>query len=128
MIRTHRGLGLRPEEVVVSVEAIASGSRRELWSAGNALIISLRYISRRAMLVCRDYRAIAQVAVSISAETLIGSVNHLDRGAKHITGSALSDDEFGLRRIGLNLAAQSQNLDVDRTVVDFIVVHAARFQ
>jgi hypothetical protein len=120
-------LGLRLEEVVVSVEAIASGSR-ELWSAGNALIISLRYISRRAMLVCWDYRAIAQAAVRISAETRIGSVNHIDRGAKHIARSAFSDDEFGLRRIQLNLAAQSQHLDVDSAVVDFIVVHAARFQ
>jgi hypothetical protein len=122
------GLGLGLGEVVVLVGAVASGSRGELWSPGNALIITLRYISRRAMLMRWDYRAIAPVAVHISAETRIGSVNHLDRGAKHVARSALSDDEFGLRRIRLNLAAQSQHLDVDCAVVDFIVVHTARLQ
>src|SRR5262249_10123623 len=51
---------------------------------------------------------------------------HLDRGVEHIAGAALGLDQPGLARIGLELAAQAQDLDVDAAIEHFLVVHAAR--
>ena len=45
-----------------------------------------------------------------------------------VARAALGHDELGLRGIPLDLAPQPQNLNVDRAVIDLVVVHAARLE
>jgi predicted alpha/beta-hydrolase family hydrolase len=54
-----------------------------------------------------------------------GSVDCFDGSAEDVAGAALGDDVFRLRRVDLDLAAQTQHLDVYGTIVDLVVVHAA---
>src|ERR1700689_4644186 len=53
------------------------------------------------------------------------SVNGFHGHGDAVTDSALGDDDARLGRILLDLATQPQNLHVDGTVVDFVVVAAA---
>jgi hypothetical protein len=52
------------------------------------------------------------------------SVDDFDRDAEHITGTALGADVAWLRRIRFELAPQSNDLHVDRSVIHVIVMQA----
>ena len=52
------------------------------------------------------------------------SAHRLDRGVEQVAGAALGLDEARMRRVGLDLAAQAQDLHVDRAVVDLGVVQS----
>src|SRR6516165_6191804 len=52
------------------------------------------------------------------------SIDGLDRNGDAIAGTALGDDDPRLGGIALELAPQTQNLNVDRTVVNLVVVTA----
>src|ERR1700692_2064300 len=54
-----------------------------------------------------------------------GSIENFDRRAERIAHAALGHDELGLRGIGLDLAAQAQYLNVDRAIMDLVVIHPA---
>ena len=45
-------------------------------------------------------------------------MQYVDRSVEHIPGAALRLDEHRFTRIGFDLAPQSQNLHVDRPIVD----------
>jgi hypothetical protein len=53
------------------------------------------------------------------------SVDWFDGSAEDVAGAALGDDVLRLRRIGLDLAAQTQHLDVYGAIVDLVVVQTA---
>src|SRR3989442_329789 len=60
--------------------------------------------------------------------TALASIQDLDHTVERIAHPAFRDDEPGLRRIHLNLAAQPGHLNVDRAVVDLVVVHTTRLE
>src|ERR1700741_3967113 len=62
-------------------------------------------------------------AAGITLETFL-LPNDIHRRAENIARAALGLDELRARRVGLDLAPQAQDRDVDRAVVDLRVVHA----
>src|SRR3954452_16487846 len=56
------------------------------------------------------------------------SAKYFDRYAEDVAGAALGADVLRPRRVGLDLAAQSQDLDVDRAVVDLGGVEARELE
>ena len=56
------------------------------------------------------------------------SVQDFHHAIEAISRAALGEDELRLRRIRLDLAPEPQHLNVDRPIVDLVVVHAAGIQ
>jgi hypothetical protein len=51
---------------------------------------------------------------------------HFDRDRKDVSGPAFCLDQLRIARVGLELAAQTQDLHVDAAIENLLVVHAAR--
>src|SRR5271154_1472498 len=56
------------------------------------------------------------------------SIHDFDGRTEDVADTAFRDDELWLRGILFNFSAQPQYLNVDRPIIDLVVVHAARLQ
>jgi hypothetical protein len=65
---------------------------------------------------------------STRANAALLSIQDFDRTVERISHPAFRDDEPGVRRIRFNLATQSGYLNVDRAIIDLVVVYATRLQ
>ena len=73
-----------------------------------------------------DVRAQSLGAIALDGGHLL--INDFDGTIEDVADTAFRHDEFRFRRIFFDFPAKPQNLNVDRSVVDFIVVDAARLQ
>src|SRR6267378_3448736 len=84
-----------------------------------------RRVGRGLQLVAAPGGLISHNARGKAAERL---VQDFYRTVERIAHPAFRDDEPGLRRIRFNLAAQPGYLNVNRAVIDLVVVHATRLE
>src|SRR5437763_8857224 len=83
---------------------------------------------RRAPSLCRGSVAGACHRAGAMFQPKRWSVQDSHHAIEAISRAALGEDELRLRRIRLDLAPEPQHLNVDRPIVDLVVVHAAGIQ
>src|SRR5580700_836044 len=81
----------------------------------------------------RGFRAVVSSVVGCRrrndrGNVAIGSIQYFDRAIERIACAALRDDEPRCGRIGFYLAAQPRHLNIDRAIIDLVVIHVTRLE